>query len=117
VISFTPLPLYPQGKSPWYPLDRRIGGPQSLPGGGGEEKNSQALLGIEPLIIQLVAQSYTTELTHQPSVPQPKTNDKLLLTLWSRALIEELVVAYEVKKFSSLYGIQNLITASFKVFK
>jgi hypothetical protein len=22
-------PLYPQGKSPWYPLDRRLGGPQS----------------------------------------------------------------------------------------
>jgi hypothetical protein len=28
-ISFTPRPLYPQGKSPWYPLDRRLGGPQS----------------------------------------------------------------------------------------
>jgi hypothetical protein len=25
VVSFTPLPLYPQGKSPWYPLDRRLG--------------------------------------------------------------------------------------------
>jgi hypothetical protein len=27
VVSFTPQPLYPQGKSPWYPLDRRLGGP------------------------------------------------------------------------------------------
>jgi len=34
------LPLYPQGKSPWYPLDRRLGGPQSCSGQGGEEKNS-----------------------------------------------------------------------------
>jgi hypothetical protein len=25
VISFTPRPLYPQGKSPWYPFDRRLG--------------------------------------------------------------------------------------------
>jgi hypothetical protein len=25
-------PLYPQGKSPWYPLDRRLGGPQSQSG-------------------------------------------------------------------------------------
>jgi hypothetical protein len=25
VVSFTPLPLYPQGKSPFYPLDRRLG--------------------------------------------------------------------------------------------
>jgi hypothetical protein len=28
VVSSTPRPLYPQGKSPWYPLDRRLGGPQ-----------------------------------------------------------------------------------------
>jgi hypothetical protein len=41
VVSFTPRPLYPQGKSPWYPLDRRLGGPQSRSGRDGEEKNSQ----------------------------------------------------------------------------
>jgi hypothetical protein len=29
VISFTPRPLYSQGKSPWYPVDRRLGRPQS----------------------------------------------------------------------------------------
>jgi hypothetical protein len=27
VVSFTPQLLYPQGKSPWYPLDRRLGDP------------------------------------------------------------------------------------------
>jgi hypothetical protein len=37
VVSFTPWPLYPQGKSPCYPLDRRLGGPQSRSGRGGEE--------------------------------------------------------------------------------
>jgi hypothetical protein len=31
MVSLTPRPLYPQGKSHWYPLDRRLGG----------EKNSQ----------------------------------------------------------------------------
>jgi hypothetical protein len=41
MASFTPRPLYPQGNSPWYPLDRRLGGPQSQSGHGGEEKNSQ----------------------------------------------------------------------------
>jgi hypothetical protein len=41
VVSFTPRPLYPQGKIPWYPLDRRLGRPQSRSGRGGEEKNSQ----------------------------------------------------------------------------
>jgi len=29
VINFTPRPLYLQGKSLLYPLDRRLGGPQS----------------------------------------------------------------------------------------
>jgi hypothetical protein len=51
-----------QGKSPWYPLNRRLGGPQSL-SGCREEKNSQPLVGLEPPIIQPVAQRYTTELS------------------------------------------------------
>jgi hypothetical protein len=41
-------PFYPQGKSPWFPLDRRLGGPQSRSGRGGEGKNSQPPPGIEP---------------------------------------------------------------------
>jgi hypothetical protein len=48
VVSFTPRPLYPQRKSPWYTFDRRLGGPQSRSGRGGEEKNSQPPPGIEP---------------------------------------------------------------------
>jgi hypothetical protein len=35
-------------KSPWYPLDRRLGGPQSRSGRCGEEKNLLPLPGIEP---------------------------------------------------------------------
>jgi hypothetical protein len=30
VVSFTPGPLYSQGKSPWYPLDRRWVGPRAV---------------------------------------------------------------------------------------
>jgi hypothetical protein len=30
VVSFTLRPLYPQGKSPWHPLDRRLGGPRAV---------------------------------------------------------------------------------------
>jgi hypothetical protein len=56
-------PLYPQGKSPWYPLDRRLDGPQSRSGRGGEEKNSQPVPGLEPPIIQPVTQRYTTRLS------------------------------------------------------
>jgi hypothetical protein len=32
VVGFTPRPLYPQRKSPRYPLDRRLGEPQSRSG-------------------------------------------------------------------------------------
>jgi len=39
VVDFTLLPLYPQGKNPWYPLDRRLGGSLSRSGRGGEDKN------------------------------------------------------------------------------
>jgi hypothetical protein len=38
MFSFTPLPLYPRAKSPRYPFDRRLGGPQSRSGRRGEEK-------------------------------------------------------------------------------
>jgi hypothetical protein len=44
-------------------MDRRMGGPQSRSGRGGEEINSQPLSGLEPPIIQPVAQRYTTELS------------------------------------------------------
>jgi hypothetical protein len=40
--------LHTQGKSPWYPLDRRLDEPQSRSGDGGEEKNFQPPPGIEP---------------------------------------------------------------------
>jgi hypothetical protein len=58
-----PWLLYSQGKSPWYPLDRRLGGPESQSECGGEEKNSQPLLELKPLIIQPIAQRCTTELS------------------------------------------------------
>jgi hypothetical protein len=58
----------PQGKSPLYPLDMRLGGPQSQSGFGGEEKNSQPLAGLKSPITQLVAQPYTAELPPAPLV-------------------------------------------------
>jgi hypothetical protein len=52
----------PRGKSPWYSLARRLGGPQTRSGDGGEEKNSLPLPGLEPPIIQPVAQQPVTEI-------------------------------------------------------
>jgi hypothetical protein len=63
VVSFTPLPLYPRGMSLWYPLDRRLGGPQNRSGRGGGERNYQPLPGLEPLIIRPVAQRLFTKIS------------------------------------------------------
>jgi hypothetical protein len=64
VVSFTPRPIYFKGKSPWYPLDKRLSRSQSRSGRDGEEKNSQPLTEFESTIIQKVAQLYTiTELS------------------------------------------------------
>jgi hypothetical protein len=54
---------FPLGKKSWYSLDRRLDGPQSKSGSRGEEKNSQPLAGLEPLIIQSIVQCYITELS------------------------------------------------------
>jgi hypothetical protein len=59
VASFTLQPLYSQEKSPWYPLDGRLDRPHIRSGRDGEEKNSQPFPGLEPPIIQPVAQCYT----------------------------------------------------------
>jgi hypothetical protein len=56
VVSFTTPAALPPGKEP---MDRRLGGPPSRSGRDGEETNSQLLPGLEPPIIQPVAQRYT----------------------------------------------------------
>jgi hypothetical protein len=48
VVSFTPPPLYPRGKSPWYPTDKRQHEPQSRLECCREEKTILNLPGFEP---------------------------------------------------------------------
>jgi hypothetical protein len=50
----------PPGKEPLVPIGGRLGGHQSRYGRSGKEKNFQPLPGLEPTIIQAVAQRYTT---------------------------------------------------------
>jgi len=57
------LTTLPPGKEPRFLLDRHLSGPQSWSGHGNKEKNSQSLPGLILLIIQPIAQLYTTELS------------------------------------------------------
>jgi hypothetical protein len=73
-VSFTPRLLYPQGKTPWYSLDRRLGGAQSRSGRGGEEKNSQSGPESNPRtpIVQPVAQRCISELVEDHTRLKPR---------------------------------------------
>jgi hypothetical protein len=53
--------LHDQIKSPWYPLDRRLGGRQNRSGRDGEEKIPSPRQESKPRtpIVQAVAQRYT----------------------------------------------------------
>jgi hypothetical protein len=51
-VSFTPLPFYSYKKSPWYPMDRKLGVPHSQSGHCGEE-NYLVCAGNQTLIVQL----------------------------------------------------------------
>jgi hypothetical protein len=61
MVSFTPQPLYPQGKSPRYLLDRRLSGPQSRSGRLGEEKilDPTRTLNSDLLVVQPIGSHYT----------------------------------------------------------
>jgi hypothetical protein len=69
VVSFTPRPLYPKVKSPRYPLDRRLGGPQIRSWRGGKEKNSHPRRESNPrtLIVQPIAQNIYIHTCPEPT--------------------------------------------------
>jgi hypothetical protein len=71
VVSLMPRPLYPRGKSPRYPLNRWLGGPQSRSGRDREVK-ILTLPRLElrpPSVVQPVASLYTDCAIPAPSSP------------------------------------------------
>jgi hypothetical protein len=62
-VSFTPLPIYFKTKSPWYPMDKLLDGPQSRSGRRREENNFFPLPGIELRLITSPTLSLVTTLT------------------------------------------------------
>jgi hypothetical protein len=66
VVNATPRPIYPR-KDTWYPLYRRLGGPQ---GRSGQVQKISPPPGLDPLTVQPVASRYTdcARATYKPSV-------------------------------------------------
>jgi hypothetical protein len=73
-------------------LDRRLGGLQNRSAHGDEEKNSQPLPGLEPPIIQPVAQRSTTEKSIRASYIA--SNGRMILKDEIGMLWKEVVEAY-----------------------
>jgi hypothetical protein len=81
VVVFTPRPLFhPQRKSPRYPLDRRLGGPQSRSGPCEVEKNRFASAENRTPVVQSVSVAVPTE-----HIDVTKSEDKVNVNpcLWS----------------------------------
>jgi hypothetical protein len=66
VFGFTPRLLYPRRKRRRYPLDRKLDGPHSWPGRGGEEKSPCPYRESNP---SLPARFLVTILTELPRLP------------------------------------------------
>jgi hypothetical protein len=77
-------------------MDRRLGGPQSQYGRGGEKKNSQPLPGLEPMIIHPVAQRYTDW-----SIPAPILWSTFLFS-GGRTLSPASKLSYKARKLCKL---------------
>jgi hypothetical protein len=61
MVSFTPRPLYPQGKNRCYPLDRRLGGPRAVLDAVVKRKFPSPRRESNPRtpVVQPIAQRYT----------------------------------------------------------
>jgi hypothetical protein len=59
VVSFTPRPLYPWGKSPQYSQDRRLGGPQNQSVEKRRKTYPYRDSNSNPLAVQPIASHYT----------------------------------------------------------
>jgi hypothetical protein len=92
-------------------LGRGLGGPQSRSGCCGELKNSQLLPGLEPPIIQSVAQRYTTELSrlHEESTFMDIAGDVYQTT---RSTVSQTAEAYGSEGLDLSYSNLNRSSSS-----
>jgi hypothetical protein len=83
---------------PLYPLNRRLGWTQGRSGRGSEEINFHPLSGIEPPIIQPVAQNYTILYYNNP--PD--------LELWEKLKTPHLKKKYLLQNVTNIRGLGGI---------
>jgi hypothetical protein len=92
MVSFTTRPLYPQGKSPWYPLYRKLGGLQSR-SGRGEEENSQTQWALFSIMLLKRLAIFTRvyrgflSIAYWPYITVSLSAERLVTGLFSKLMI------------------------------
>jgi hypothetical protein len=64
VVSFTPRPIYPRGRWPWYPFDRRLAESQGRSGRCGEQQKSLMRLSARSLTLYRLTTLLSWEKKH-----------------------------------------------------
>jgi hypothetical protein len=102
VVSFPPLRLSSRGKSPRYPLEKRLGGPQSRYGRHGENSWPYWDSNSDPLVVQPVESLYRRAPSSEPEADE---TDNLLLVYTARC---QLLIARKRISAYSLSGWRRL---------
>jgi hypothetical protein len=105
VVNFMPRPLYPQGKSPRYPLDRRLGGPHNRSGRCAEEKNSQPPPGIELRLLKkrFVHTVFLTVSRHAWPLSLPTELSQWFIVFIHLSLLTSLLISFLLSLFLYLF--------------
>jgi hypothetical protein len=110
VVSFMPWPLYAYGKSPRYPLDRRLGGPQSWSGRHGEVK-ILASPGLELGFLRPPARSQSLYRLSYPSSPyfrgKGSENESYTELNWLRVSIQLPITVATLSKAWNVFPRSN----------
>jgi hypothetical protein len=101
-----PAALYPRRKDPRYPLNRRLGGPQSRSGRRGQKKSPLPLSGIDRPIVQLVVGHYTAWATAAQYTLHAHTMSVLYFAIYyspTILLLRRLTSSFIFSPFSTIF--------------
>jgi hypothetical protein len=109
VISFLVPVVYPQGKSPWCPLNRGLAGPQLQGDRFGEDKDLLLLPGIEPRFLCYTARGLITI---------PSTVSLLILSIYWRLMLKCTLQELLMKCFTrrSFDYVKRIVTLWIRVY-